>query len=653
MKEKSIIYTNKNCQGCNRCISTCPVLGANHAKKEEVDGSVLYRIYVEESNCIHCGKCIKECEHNAREYLDDTEEFLTALKRGEEISLIVAPSFRVNYSNTYKKAFAALKKLGVREIHSVSFGGDITTWAYIKYIGEYNFTGGIAQPCPAVVSFIEKHVPKLVEKLMPIQSPMMCMAIYLKKYLKKEGKLAFLSPCIAKKDEIDNKQNRDFVSYNVTFQKIMERLELGNDEAEEETEYGLGCVYPSPGGLRESVEYFLGKEPWIRQIEGEKTVYAYLSQYQTQVEKGEELPFLVDALNCQRGCLYGTGTEFCMEQNDRLFYQLHSLKNKNLGKQALKREKRNPYAAGISKEERLKRFNQQFAKLRLEDFIRTYAPCEEQRPLSQTELEKIFLEMKKKTYQAQNINCGACGYENCKEMAKAIYYGYNHRENCIHWVKDQLQEEKMHITKVMRDLETCYREQELIYQDIFATFSHLTESIQTASTRNEESAKDTQEISVAITNLTEYSKILENLLNEVSLCLTQYESVNKEILGISGKTNMLALNASIEAARAGEVGKGFSVIAEQVKSLSDYTKCAVNGSQENSQKLIPAVNRLKEQTKKFLEDIHMIQIRTKMIAATVQEVASGMIQIGEASNQLSDRMKEIQSVNVQMESHHE
>ena len=65
---------------------------------------------------------------------------------------------------------------------SVSYGADICTWAYINYIQKHNFLGGISQPCPAVVGYIEKYVPELIPKLMPVQSPMMCSAIYVKKY---------------------------------------------------------------------------------------------------------------------------------------------------------------------------------------------------------------------------------------------------------------------------------------------------------------------------------------------------------------------------------------------------------------------------------------------------------------------------------------
>ncbi len=82
---------------------------------------------------------------------DDTERFFEDLKKGEKISLLLAPAFLANYPREYGTVLGGLKKLGVNRIISVSFGADITTWGYIKYITEHNFTGGISQPCPAIV----------------------------------------------------------------------------------------------------------------------------------------------------------------------------------------------------------------------------------------------------------------------------------------------------------------------------------------------------------------------------------------------------------------------------------------------------------------------------------------------------------------------
>ena len=107
---------------------------------------------------------------------------------------------------------------------------------------------------------------------MPIQSPLMCGAIYAKKYMKLEDKLAFISPCIAKKYEINDEKNKGYVSYNITFDHLMEYVRRENIKAEpapNEIEYGLGSIYPMPGGLKENVYWFCGEDIFIRQIEGE------------------------------------------------------------------------------------------------------------------------------------------------------------------------------------------------------------------------------------------------------------------------------------------------------------------------------------------------------------------------------------------------
>lgn len=111
----------------------------------------------------------------------------------------MAPAFLANYPREYKSVLGGLKKMGVNHIISVSFGADITTWGYVNYITKYDFKGGISQPCPAIVGYIEHYLPELIPKLVPVQSPLMCAAIYVRKYMKITDKLAFISPCIAKK----------------------------------------------------------------------------------------------------------------------------------------------------------------------------------------------------------------------------------------------------------------------------------------------------------------------------------------------------------------------------------------------------------------------------------------------------------------------
>ena len=122
-------------------------------------------IDVDPDKCIACGACLDVCEHNAREYIDDVEQFFEDLKKGVKISVLIAPAFLANYPKEYEAYLGMLKKLGVNRFISVSFGADITTWGYIKYITENKFYGGISQPCPAVVGYIERYMPVSLRSL--------------------------------------------------------------------------------------------------------------------------------------------------------------------------------------------------------------------------------------------------------------------------------------------------------------------------------------------------------------------------------------------------------------------------------------------------------------------------------------------------------
>ena len=88
----------------------------------------------------------------ARDYRDDTQAFFDDLRRGEPITVLLAPAFRAAYPGEYGAILGGLKALGVRRIISVAFGADICTWAYLKYMREENCRGAISTPCPVAVS---------------------------------------------------------------------------------------------------------------------------------------------------------------------------------------------------------------------------------------------------------------------------------------------------------------------------------------------------------------------------------------------------------------------------------------------------------------------------------------------------------------------
>ncbi len=433
--QRGLVYTNDNCIGCNKCIRTCSCIGTCVSTLPDEKG--ISRIEVDGNRCIACGACFDVCEHNARSFVDDTERFFEDLKKGEQISLLLAPAFLANYPDTYSNVLGGLKALGVNRIISVSFGADITTWGYINYIKDHGFEGGISQPCPAVVGYIERYIPELLPKLFPVQSPLMCAAIYARKELGISDKFAFIGPCIAKKLEIDDPNNQGYVSYNVTFAHLMKYVEehgVYGDPYTDEIEYGLGSIYPMPGGLKENVLWLLGDDAFIRQVEGEKRLYHYLEQNKERLKSGNT-PFLfVDALNCEKGCLCGTGTDMELSATDNALINLHEIK-----KSVKKNTSGSAWSRFSTPEERLACLNEQFADLKLEDYIRRYTDRSEHCTLripDAEELEMIFIEMNKLDEASRHINCSCCGYDSCEEMAVAIHNGFNHKDNCIHYLKD-------------------------------------------------------------------------------------------------------------------------------------------------------------------------------------------------------------------------
>lgn len=639
-----LIYTNDNCTGCNKCVRDCPVLIANVA----TDAG---KVTVDSEKCIACGACFDACEHNAREYQDDTKSFFTALEAGKKISVILAPAFLANYPHEYKKVLGYLKEKGVNHIYSVSFGADITTWGYLKYITEHQFLGGISQPCPAVVNYVEKYIPELLPKMMPIHSPMMCMAIYIKKYLKCDDELAFISPCIAKKTEITDPNCYGYVKYNVTFKKLFETIGnkyQGCKEYEDELEYGMGALYPMPGGLRENVEHFLGKEQVVRQVEGEEEAYRYLHEYLERIRTNRRQPFMVDILNCSKGCIYGTATE--PERNtDDVMLTLSDMRNRASDRTETKKglfwkkgKNGSPWDDSVPENERLANLMKAFADLDINDFVRKYTNKNVViKEPSEHEIQEIFTSMNKTDAASQKINCESCGYSSCRNMAKAIYNHVNVKENCVHYVKSVAENEKEKIQNLMEEEQ---QKQEIHNQKlagITEQFVSLSDNIDQLGAANETSANEATTLAQHIQEISNFCQQLNSFLATISDFINIYKASNEDISSIAGQTNLLSLNASIEAARAGEAGRGFAVVASEIRELSDSTKNLIVENDAKAEEIIPKINASIDSIKDLIENINEMNEKVATIAATSEEISSQTSCVQSMADELRDAVENI------------
>ena len=424
LEKSDIIFTNENCVGCNRCIAGCPILGACVV----VTKNGKTRVEVNSEKCINCGYCLNICKHNAREYVDDATGFFEDLKQKKEISLIVSPAFYMTFPKNQKKVFGYLKSLGVKNIYNESFGVDISVWGYLKYIDENPNKSFILQPCPAFVSGIKKSNPKMLPYLAPVQSPLMCMAQYLRKYQNYSGELAYLSPCIAKKTEIDSLDTKNLVQYNITFNHLQKYLAKIDIESFPEVEPDIGdssinAIYPFPGGLKECLGRYLPRDKFIfkfgdlvRNYESKKDFDSLFSE--------SKVPLIIDTYHCESGCIKGTGV--CKHknilQNSISYY--NSIKKKFNQYKNPKENKESLY--------------EKFKNLNFEDFKIEYTDIFQQTfEVPKSILNEIFESMYKFTPASREVNCKACGYASCKDMAKAIALGYNTIKNCVRYERDE------------------------------------------------------------------------------------------------------------------------------------------------------------------------------------------------------------------------
>lgn len=192
-------------------------------------------------------------------------------------------------------------------------------------------------------------------------------------------------------------------------------------------------------------------------------------------------------------------------------------------------------------------------------------------------------------------------------------------------------------------------EQSSSVQETTATMEELNASSQQSAQQAESAALGARQAldSVAKGNeaVAETVKEMENLKAKVEEISNQIQNLNQTTTQISGisdlvsdlanQTNMLALNAAVEAVRAGEHGKGFGVVADEIRKLSDQSQQSgqkINALVEQIHNAIKSTVNVTKQGKESVESSVNIAYNT---AAVFSEVASVMEQIVQSSHQIA------------------
>ncbi|CAH2212343.1 [Fe-Fe] hydrogenase large subunit C-terminal domain-containing protein [Tepidibacter aestuarii] len=399
-------FSNVNCKNCYKCIRECPV----KAIKIEND-----KAYIVEELCIGCGKCFKACPQDSKKMMSDLGQVKEYIKLGYKVVASVAPSSVADLENmNYKKFIGALKKIGFYKVEETIVGAKIVTEEYENYIKNNKQKIYISSCCPTINYLITKYHEKVVKYLMPIDSPMIAHGKYLKKIYGEDIKVVFIGPCISKKYESLDDDSFEVIDKVISIQEcisLINNIDIKNIEENEFDNKPLGDISLFP--VEEGMIFNMGNIDKIK-VSGMDNVKNLINS----IENNELTNVFIELNSCMGSCVGGIGFK-----HDR---GIHYRKNKV-----------KQYTQGRTlDEEYLNDIRGVFENLSLEKEFKSYGikfddPTE-------YEIREILVSIGKKTVKDE-LNCGACGYDTCKDKAIAVYRNLAQRHMCMGYMKDRVE----------------------------------------------------------------------------------------------------------------------------------------------------------------------------------------------------------------------
>lgn len=384
----SYIYTSEaNCQHCYKCLRNCFV---KTIKFERNKSAIL------EDKCILCGKCLEICPQNAKSYLKDTDKIPAFFNQPFLVSL--APSFFSHFDQPYK-IVAFLKSNGALVVQETAIGADIVSSKYKELMNQTNKTI-ITTACPVVVELAQMHYPEVLEYLTPFLSPMNTHALFLKNSYENIP-LIFIGPCFAKK-----KEGKGFYDLIITFEELDEFLKLNNlnlaeyEDALTTPPYpNRGKIFPISGGVNYSIN-----GDWIQHmvVEGIENLDKVFRDFYS-LKKG----FFIEASACFGSCIAGKGIRKDLSHIEKRERLLHFTERNKEREQLI--------------------FDSKLVNL---DISRAFSSRIEEDVFDEEKILEVLRSTGKKNIKDE-LDCGACGYDSCRDKAKAVLSGKAEKEMCL------------------------------------------------------------------------------------------------------------------------------------------------------------------------------------------------------------------------------
>lgn len=387
-----------NCKNCYKCIRHCPV------KSIRFSGN---QANIVGNECILCGQCFVVCPQNAKEIADETERVKVLIDSGAPVIASVAPSFIANYDGVgFKELKAALQKLGFADAEETAVGATIVKREYERLLNEDERNILISSCCHSVNLLIQKYYPSCLPYLADVLSPMQAHCKDIKRRYP-DAKTVFIGPCVAKKDEAD--YYTGITDAVLTYEELTEWFEAAGIVPEkklDKTEESLARFFPTTGGILKTMQKNMRPDYTYLAVDGVENCMAALHD----IEEGNLERCFIEMSACAGSCIGGP----VMEKYHRMPVRDYYAVSHYAGKKDFDVAQPDPFT------------------LRKEmEYIGRKLPYP-----SESEIREALHRMGKLRPEDE-LNCGSCGYNTCREKAVAIIQGKAEVSMCLPFLKER------------------------------------------------------------------------------------------------------------------------------------------------------------------------------------------------------------------------
>ena len=387
-----------NCKNCYKCIRHCPVKAIRFSGNQA---------HIIGNECILCGHCFVVCPQNAKEIVDNTEKARVLLQSGDPVVVSLAPSFIANYEGIGIESMRrALKKLGFYDVEETAIGATIVKTEYERMIHEEERDIIITSCCHSINLLIQKYFPACLEHLADVMSPMQAHCADIKRRIP-NAKTVFIGPCVAKKDEAEYYEG--IVDAALTFDELTNWMKAVGVEPEQEMDHtpeSRARFFPTTGGVLKTMNKNMPGYTYVA-LDGVENCIAALKD----IESGKIHKCFIEMSACVGSCIGGP----VMEKN-------HST---------------SPIRDYITIADYAGERDFDVAQPQPDSLRKQFTAIAHK--LAQPSEEEIMTVLRQmgKIKSSDELNCGSCGYNSCREKAIAIIQGKAESSMCLPFLKDK------------------------------------------------------------------------------------------------------------------------------------------------------------------------------------------------------------------------